>query len=202
MVTPYVNEPFPSTVARGATGGPEYRTDVVEMMSGAEQRNQNWANSRRSYNISTGIRKRADMDLVIAHFEAVGKGRAFSFPFKDWGDYELSDYQGLVVIDATHFQCVKRYITTAKSHVRTITKPVNGTLLLKVSGVLKTEGVDYTVDYTTGIVTYSPAPGATPSAKFAFNVPVRYDTDALPIATMLDNQLAVQRIDLKEVIGE
>lgn len=38
---------FPDAIARGATGGPEYSTDVVMVASGFEQRNVNWSGGPR-----------------------------------------------------------------------------------------------------------------------------------------------------------
>jgi uncharacterized protein (TIGR02217 family) len=65
---------FPDAIARGATGGPEYSTDVVTVASGFEQRNQNWSAARARYDIGTGIRTREQMAEVIAFFRA-RKGR-------------------------------------------------------------------------------------------------------------------------------
>jgi uncharacterized protein (TIGR02217 family) len=57
-------------VARGATDGPGFSTNVVTLGSGSERRNIQWANARGEWNISTGIRTRAEMQAVIAHFYA------------------------------------------------------------------------------------------------------------------------------------
>ena len=40
---------FPDDISRGARGGPERRTQVVELASGDEERNASWADSRRRY---------------------------------------------------------------------------------------------------------------------------------------------------------
>jgi hypothetical protein len=37
---------FPDAIAYGATGGPEYLTDIVILQSGFEQRNQSWDSAR------------------------------------------------------------------------------------------------------------------------------------------------------------
>ena len=71
---------FPDAVARGATGGPEFSTDIIAVASGFEQRNVNWSAARAKYDISTGIRTREQMAEVIAFFRA-RKGRAYGFRF-------------------------------------------------------------------------------------------------------------------------
>jgi uncharacterized protein (TIGR02217 family) len=70
--------------------------------------------------------------------------------------------------------------------MREITKPVEGTLLVGVDGATKTEGVDFLCDYAAGLVTFEagaiPSIGATVTAGFEFDVPVRFDTDRLEIS--------------------
>ena len=78
---------FPDNISRGARGGPERRTQIVEMASGDEERNGSWADSRRRYDASYGIRKADDLAAVIAFFEA-RRGRLYGFRWKDWADYK------------------------------------------------------------------------------------------------------------------
>ena len=77
---------FPDDISRGARGGPERRTQVVELASGDEERNASWANSRRRYDAAYGIRRADDLAAVVAFFEA-RNGRLHGFRWKDWGDY-------------------------------------------------------------------------------------------------------------------
>jgi uncharacterized protein (TIGR02217 family) len=66
------------------------------------------------------------------------------------------------------------------SVVRKIKKPQDATVTLynPSSGATLSESL-YTVDNTTGIVTFSTPPGFTPMASFLFYVPVRFDVDNL-----------------------
>jgi uncharacterized protein (TIGR02217 family) len=81
------------------------------------------------------------------------------------------------------FQLGKTYRSGVYSHRRDIRKPVAGTVLVGVDGVLQAAGTDYEVDHDTGEVTFSSAPaaGAVLSAGYEFDVPVRFDTDRLEI---------------------
>jgi uncharacterized protein (TIGR02217 family) len=60
-------------------------------------------------------------------------------------------------------------------------KPVSGTVLIAVAGVTKTETTHYTVNYTTGVVTFTggniPTAGQAITAGFQFDVPVCFDQD-------------------------
>ena len=78
---------FPDNISRGARGGPERRTQVVELASGDEERNASWANSRRRYDVAYGIRRADDLAAVVAFFEA-RNGRLHGFRYKDWADHK------------------------------------------------------------------------------------------------------------------
>lgn len=181
---------FPTRVSRGAAGGPERRTQVVALVSGHEERNQLWADSRRRYDAGTGIKTADQLHEVVAFFEA-RRGRALGFRWKDWGDYRSGpplllpapDDQPLGEGDgaAVQFQLVKTYAAAVHPWTRTIRKPVAGTVRLAVGGVELAEGAGFTVDETTGIVTLAdpPAAGVPVTAGYEFDVPVRFDTDRI-----------------------
>lgn len=181
---------FPLRIAYGSTGGPERRTEIVELADGFEERNSPWANSRRSYNAASGIKSPDDAADVIAFFEA-RKAQLYGFRFKDRADYKscapsattsmLDQTLGTGNGVTTAFQLVKLYSDNAGSWTRTIKKPIVGTLKVSVDGSLKALTTDYTVDLTTGIITFLVAPANTKLVKagFEFEVPVRFDTDKL-----------------------
>jgi uncharacterized protein (TIGR02217 family) len=55
------------------------------------------------------------------------------------------------------------------------------------------------IDYLTGFVTFASAPGSAPTASFDFDVPVRFDTDKLPVQANAWDQQIVPQINLIEV---
>ncbi len=61
---------FPVALSFGALGGPERRTEVVELASGHEERNSPWADSRRRYDAGTGLRALDDLERVVAFFRS------------------------------------------------------------------------------------------------------------------------------------
>ncbi|MFO1122503.1 MAG: DUF2460 domain-containing protein, partial [Hyphomicrobiales bacterium] len=73
----------------------------------------------------------------------------------------------------------KTYGSGPRGHARRITKPAAGSVIVAVDGTAAAA----TVDSLTGIVTLAapPAMGAVVTAGFAFDVPVRFDTDLLRI---------------------
>jgi uncharacterized protein (TIGR02217 family) len=177
---------FPTAVAFHATGGPERKTEIVTLGSGFEERNAVWANARRRYDAGTGIRTLDDIHAVIAFFEA-RLGRLYAFRFKDPLDFKscapfgtpAPTDQQLTAIDTHTFQLAKTYTSGPSSWTRTIAKPVAGTVRIAVAGAEQTTG--FTLDTTTGRVTFTSAPSAPVTAGFEFDTPVRFDTDTLTI---------------------
>jgi hypothetical protein len=97
-----------------------------------------------------------------------------------------------------HFHVVKgRDNVGGYEHVRTITKPVLGTVAVKIGGSPVTPS---SIDHQTGLVTFGSAPGSAPTATFQFDVPVRFDTDSLPVQANAWDQQIVSAIDLVEVL--
>lgn len=185
---------FPDAVARGATGGPEFSTDIIAVASGFEQRNVNWLAARAKYDISTGIRTREQMAEVIAFFRA-RKGRAYGFRFRDWNDFEAEAQPLAATADPLVWQITKQYASGPSAEQRVITKPEAGTVVVRVSG----NPVSVDVDPLTGLVTFSSVPGAQPYADFGFDVPVRFDTDHLPVVAVAYHIQQVTSIALVEI---
>ena len=199
---------FPDNISRGARGGPERRTQIVELASGVEERNASWANSRRRYDVAYGIRRADDLAAVVAFFEA-RNGRLHGFRFKDWADFKsCPPSQSPGPTDqpigtgngaATLFQLTKRYTSGAQSWTRAITKPVAGTVTIALNGVPQASG--WSVSTTTGLITFTTAPalGVAITAGFEFDVPVRFDTDALDVTLDLERLGSITSIPLVEI---
>ncbi|WP_072392071.1 DUF2460 domain-containing protein [Hyphomicrobium sp. CS1GBMeth3] len=185
---------FPTAISRGAQGGPERRTDVVVLGSGYEERNSRWAASRRGYNAGYGVTSLNALHEVIAFFEE-RRGRFHGFRWRDHVDWKscapgaatsaLDQEIGTGNGANRTFQLRKTYGSAHAPFTREIRKPVAGTVKVAVNGVSKVESTHFTVDATTGVVLFedgeAPAGGATVSAGFEFDVPVRFDTDKLDI---------------------
>ena len=123
---------------------------------GHEKRNVNWAQARGRWDVASGLKKQAQIDELIAFFRA-RRGKAYGFRFKDWTDYKATGQLLGTGDDAqTQFQLVKHYPSGSVIEVRTITKPVAGTVKVYLDGVEQLSG--WSVDTTTGLVTFGTAP--------------------------------------------
>jgi uncharacterized protein (TIGR02217 family) len=203
---------FPTAISRAAHGGPERRTDVVVLGSGAEERNARWADSRRSWNAGYGVKSLDDLHAVIAFFEE-RRGRLHGFRWRDPMDFKscppeaaptaLDQVIGTGDGTTAVFQLTKTYGSAFNPWAREIRKPVAGTVLIAVAGITQTPVTGYTVDHTTGIVTFTPghipALGQSITAGFEFDVPVRFDTDRLEINLQGFRHGAIPSIPIVEI---
>lgn len=203
---------FPIAISRASTGGPERRTDVVVLGSGAEERNARWANSRRAYNAGWGIKSLDDLDAVVAFFEE-RRGRLYGFRWRDPLDWKscvpsatpsATDQRiGTGNGSARVFPLAKTYGSSVLPWTRRITKPVAGSVRIAVSGVVQGQGREVSIDTSTGLVTFAPdrvpAAGAAITAGFEFDVPVRFDTDRLEVNLQGFQHGAIPAIPLVEI---
>jgi uncharacterized protein (TIGR02217 family) len=181
---------FPANLSFGSVGGPERRTEVVALTNGYEERNTPWAQSRRRYDAGVSLRSLDDIAVLIAFFEA-RRGQLYGFRWKDWSDFKscapsaspaFRD-QEIAVADGVRrvFGLTKSYRSGEHVYLRPVAKPVEGTVVVGVSGDAQVLGVDFELDAGTGEVVFAEPPdaGEVITAGFEFDVPVRFDTDVI-----------------------
>jgi len=200
---------FPTAIAFHSSAGPQRKTEIVALGSGFEERNAVWANSRRRFDAGYGVKSLDDLAQVIAFFEA-RNGRLYAFRFKDWSDFKscapgaapspLDQPLGTGDGHTTAFQLVKVYTSGPASWTRAIKKPVTGTVRVAVAGSERTSG--FSIDTTSGLVTFTTAPaaGAVLSAGFEFDTPARFDSDTLSVNLTNFRAGDIAHIPLVEVL--
>lgn len=203
---------FPIAISRSAQGGPERRTDVVTLGSGAEERNARWAQSRRAYNAGWGVKSLDELNAVIAFFEE-RRGRLHGFRWRDPVDWKscapsatpAPTDQVIGTGDGVQrvFQLVKTYGSRFAPYRRTIAKPVAGSIRVAVDGAEQAQGRAFSADTATGRIEFAasfvPRPSARITAGFEFDVPVRFDTDKLEINLQGFQHGAIPNIPLVEI---
>lgn len=202
---------FPVGISLNSEGGPSRRTEIVSLVSGHEERNSPWAASRRVFNAGYGVKSIADMETVIAFFEA-RYGRLYGFRFRDPFDSKSCT---VTASPSSHDQVIgtgdgssrefflrKTYRSGPHVYVRHIKKPVQGSVQISVSGIPAASYSGYTADSTTGTVTFMQPPpdGAVITAGFEFDTPVRFDTDELRIGLAAFGAGDIPSIPLIEIL--
>lgn len=203
---------FPIDVARGARGGPERQTQVVTLASGREVRNSRWAHSRRRYDAGLGIRSFDALAAVVSFFEE-RRGRLYGFRWRDQLDWKscLSSRQpaatdqviGLGDGANAVFQLRKTYGSGPSAYSRPIAKPCPDAVWVAVGGVEQAPDA-FACDFASGRITFVPAAvpsvGVAVTAGFAFDVPVRFDTDAIEVDLSAFEAGEIPRIPVVEII--
>ena len=200
---------FPVALSFGSSGGPERRTEIVTLASGAEHRSTAWAHGRRRYDAGVGLRGLDDIHETLAFFEA-RRGRLYGFRWRDWADHKscrpsMEPRPGDCLIGTgdgatRQFQLAKVYTSGAESYARPISKPVPDTVRLAIDGHEMAREA-FLVDATTGVVhlAEAPMPGAAVTAGFVFDVPVRFDTDRIEVNLAAFEAGAIPSIPVIEV---
>jgi len=201
---------LPPYIEEGAQGGPEFSTVIQEAVSGQEQRVRVWAKCRARYDIAYSILNSEDpvgsYKAVLALFYA-HNGRFRPFRFKDWGDYQADNTNfGTGDGSDTTFQLSKLYdpsqvllgVPGSLTYRREIYLPAT-TPVIKVNGVVTAA---LTIN-STGLVTFTSAPTTGHALTWSgeFDIPVRFDTDHLPVVMNMSDIAEISSISLREVIG-
>ena len=178
---------LPARLAFGSTGGVERRTEIVTLGSGFERRSTPWAQGRRRYLIGANLRSLDDMAELTAFFEA-RRGRLYGFRFRDFADFKScgpgeavsAEDQVLGPGDGarTTFVLAKAYGDQSRS----ISKPLAGSVRVSVGGV-ELVSTAFEINAGSGLLTLdaAPASGASVTAGFQFDTPVRFDADRIEV---------------------
>jgi uncharacterized protein (TIGR02217 family) len=186
----FVNIPFPDCIAFGAQSDVMWRTNIVQSIGGYESANQNWEDAKHVYDVSFAVRTASDYQDIREHFNQV-RGRANTFPFKDYLDFEVTggvllSAAGAIPAASGTFYLHKRYGSGGSLWDRKITRPdstLTGVYRTRSAVVTNILGTDAVVTYTTGAVALANHVGGdTYTWAGTFKVPCRYDTDRLPAA--------------------
>lgn len=205
---------LPEGIERGSGFGPSFRNVIQEAIAGNEQRYAQWTKCRGVGDLSYGLLTSSDplgdfraiLSMFRAHF-----GSLIPWRFRDWSDYTATDELfGTGDGAETDFQLVMTYdpsfilLNTPGSllYVRSITL-VDGAPTIEVDGVTKTVVTDYTIS-SSGVVSFVVPPANNKQVTWSgtFDVPVRFDTDHLPVVMNEGDLTAIRSIPIKEVIGE
>lgn len=180
---------FPDEIAAWAVGGRGFMTTVVETYGGNEYRNAAWSQARGKWEVLQDAVRMGNpssprsMQALRTLFR-VCAGQLYGFRFKDYQDYQdeaggVLGTTGLAVGSTLAYQMFKDYVLSPLSYQQIIQKPVASTIAVYNNGVLQTTPGQYSLDSTTGIVTFvsQPTVGHTLTWTGEFDVPVRFATD-------------------------
>lgn len=183
---------------------PIFKTAVQEAVSGKETRISLQAYPRYRFELQYEF---LNDTIATSHLKAlVGlflamQGRADTFLFADPAFSSVTDYQfGVGAVGVTTMQLTAAYQNTGGPGYPEIIQNVSGTPVIKVAGVTKTAGVDYTLG-ATGIVSWInvPTPGQAVTWTGFFYYRCRFDDDEMSVTQFMDRFWSAQSVVLKTV---
>ncbi len=179
---------MPTYVSEGAVAVDDWNTQTNVLPSGRQQRIalQSKVLGRWTINFSTVDETK---HKALRNFKLAVKGAYLAFRFRDPADFKSDGQQSCSPAtgngSATAFQLQKTYTVDSPgtSYVRTITKPVNGTVAVYVNSVLQTLTTHYTINHATGVITFVSPPGNTLTVKATFRCdkPAHFVNDPNPV---------------------
>lgn len=182
---------LPERFSAGSVFGPGFDVRTLTAIDSKQKftRAMSPAGGLRIYDLRKGIVDLDDARELMEFFIARGGGE-FDFRVKDWLDHATNTERrtfgtftpitaldvDMVQLTTTTYQMVVRYTSGPTTVVRTITKPVNGTV--KIGDGTMELFTGFTVDYSTGIVTFSAdQSGNTPTWGGEFDVVAGFDQE-------------------------
>ncbi|WP_341789474.1 TIGR02217 family protein [Rickettsia endosymbiont of Polydrusus tereticollis] len=188
---------MPEFIEAFAVGKAEFSTSHALTMSGREVRHLDRINACQKYLIKD-CRLSADEFNHFNSFFKARRGSNFAFRFRDYADYKVSgEFVAKGDGSQKQFCLSKLYDDPIFPYSRTITKPVEDSIVLYINNV-KT---DYSVDYNQGIITLPQALEHEQilTADFIFDVAVRFGSDSFEYAYCSDGSIGLSTIELVEV---
>jgi uncharacterized protein (TIGR02217 family) len=168
----------------------EWITKIMELGDQSEQRIPIGADGRLKFNASLGVRSLKDLQ-TLRNFHALRHGETYGFKVRDLVDYAVARgaqgtlqyvYNGVTA----SFQLQKVYTDAGATWIREIYKPEQGSVKVYRNGSLRTEGTHYTINYATGVITFTagniPTAGNVIEWEGRFYVPVRFTVREIPAA--------------------
>lgn len=208
MVTATTIPRFPARIKKRVKGSQwGFVTDIASPKTGVEVRNIRQTRPKGRWIVELDVQpvlrrdSSSDIETVRTLFAACS-GRKYAFGFKDWSEYTTSNsYTAVTGTDQTigtgdgataAFPLSKTHkVSSGTSNERSITRlitlPVASTVIVTVDSSVKTEDSHYTVNYDTGIVTFTmgniPAAAAVIKAGCQYDILCRFDVDILELET-------------------
>lgn len=180
----FIEQRLLDCVAYGTECGPTWATRKVSLKSGIVRRNP--ARSRPLYRgaVIYNNLDASDHAGVMQAYNAC-YGGVHSFRLKDWSDFTATNevLSTLGTGSSQSLQLTKAYIFGTESVSRPIRKPVVGTVTMTHNNVALTASIDY----TTGIATFTTTAGHVIRWSGEFDVPVMFEDDSLMFAAVNRN---------------
>lgn len=199
----FVEVRLPDWAENISGGGPEFVTFRTTVRSGAESAVGVWNYPKHTWTLDARAITEDQFEYLLSFF-INRAGSLHGFRFKDPRDYLIGRTYNILTgvtteapvstsqITGETFQILRPY-SYGGATVNVPVYKINGDVLTDTAAdqtdstvrVYQADGTTevtsgWTVNLTTGLITFSVAPGYVPKVSCEFDFPVRFDIDALP----------------------
>lgn len=205
----FIEERLPVCVRMGSMYADEYTVEITQTANKGEYRQLIQPFPVRVFNIMyTHETAQLWNEILSLYHRCYGMFAGFRVRVLD--DYSTNARtstvthtdQPLKQISSTIYQLQVGYgagtVLSIGKPYRYIYKPVSGTVKIGIGGALQSSG--YTVDYTTGRVTFSGAPGGSVTGGCEFDIPCRFNS-RIDIKSMAANIRETSEIEIIELLN-
>lgn len=196
---------LPESIRIGMLGGPGFNTEIIEVESRHEFRNDASGGLAIREYVVEYVNSRADFEEFNNFFHVV-HGRTYGFRLKDWLDYQVAQADGYVGTGAgtaaLTYQLNKGYTFGGITQLRPIKKLVAGTLAVFRDGSAFASSGNWSVDNDTGILTMTAdQTGHVLAFSSEFDTPVRFTSDKYQARVVKHNGVyEILGLGLKELL--
>lgn len=189
----FIDERLPVGIEKGSDYGLGFKTTILELESGFEQRNKDWSVVKGKGDVGYSIQDTDSLKLVRDH-HMVMNGKFNTFPFKDWFDYEIGDpddafntRQQIALGDdsTTTFQAFKTYTVGSNGYNRSIVLPILATVrawndTTELTRVASSPGAgEFSITRPGGVITtgdtFASTGGSGPGGEEVLSIVCEYD---------------------------
>lgn len=204
----FFNQELPSFLYTFIMGGPTFFTEIQSSNGGSEVRFANRTSPINKYKVSN-CKLTVSQISELQQFFCTVQGRKYAFRFRDLIDYQNNN-SPLEIVDKENFkfQLIKLYQSKeqklANKSCRKILKPEEGSVKIYLNEEEINEEI---LVNDLGIITISNIHNILNKdsldslrASFRFDIPVRFETDALRYRSELDSSFTLEPFELIEVL--
>ncbi|MBI3144738.1 MAG: DUF2460 domain-containing protein [Pseudogulbenkiania sp.] len=207
----FLEQRFPIAVRLGASYEDDFVVDVGRTKGGKEHRRLLHPFPIRRFTVSFS-RSKTDLfnEVLALYHRTYGKYAGFRVrAFDDWSTNGATNTptpldQQLIKVSAGVYQLIKAYGLSGAAlgsigyPYRKLFKPVTGTVRVAVDGIEQMSG--FTIDHTTGLVTFAADPGAAMvTGGCEFDIPCRFDS-TITVSPVSPSWAETEEINLMELI--
>lgn len=197
----FYNISFPVDIAKIATGGPEFLTNVVSTFGGTEFVQQISKLPRVKYTIESGAMSYDEVSKLVAFFR-ICNGKIHSFKFKDWTDFKANKETPKRIDDTYNkFQLIKTYSFIDTIVKREITAPIQDSVDVFINNTQLAKD-KYSVSESGVLSIFDDIASSNDiTVDFDFEIKMRFDCDKLDISPNSGGKsYTIKNVSLIEII--